>query len=158
MNSTNTQQIADLGSLRGANEYNRTILDDFASRTNNQSVTKVDQIIARLSNAEIPRWAVIRLFRGLEKLGHGHFVEGRKGHPSRFLWSSSSVEVGRAAKGENVSITEVAAEKREKNDAADMMTHRFYLRPNLAVTIDLPADFSEKEAERMGNFLKTVPV
>jgi hypothetical protein len=81
-----------------------------------------------------------------------------KGHPSRFVWSSSSIEVGRAAKGENVSITAVASVETEEDEANDIIAHKFYLRAGLTVTINLPADFSEKEAERLSGFLKSLPV
>ena len=106
----------------------------------------------------MPRWAPIRLFKGLEEQGYGRLIQGRKGHPSRFVWTSSSIEIGKAAKGENVSITSLVGEENEKNDAEEIITHQFYLRSNTLVKIDLPADFTEKEAERLGNFLKTLPV
>lgn len=152
------EQVGELRVLRDANDYSKAILDDFAGRTNNQRITKVDQILSRLRDLEIPRWAAIQLFRGLEKLGYGRFIEGRKGHPSRFVWSSNSIEVAKAAKGESVSITMIASDESDDNDAEEMITHRFYLRAKTVVSIDLPTDFTEKEAERLGSFLKTLPV
>jgi hypothetical protein len=88
------EQNSELRALRNANDYSKAILDDFAGRVNNQRITKIDQILSRLRDLEIPRWAAIRLFRELEKLGYGRFIEGRKGHPSRFVWSSNSIDVG----------------------------------------------------------------
>ena len=151
-------KISELRVLRDANDYSKAILDDFASRTNNQRITKVDQILSRLRDQEIPRWAAIHLFRGLEKLEYGRFIEGRKGHPSRFVWSSNSIEVGKAAKGESVSITTIVDDENKNNDSEEMITHRFYLRAKTLITIDLPSDLTEKEAERLGGFLKTLPV
>jgi hypothetical protein len=152
------EQFDQLRLLRNENDYSRAILDDFASRTNNQRTTKIDQIISRLRDLEMPRWAPIRLFKGLAEQGYGRFIQGRKGHPSRFVWSSSSIEVGKAAKGDNVAITSLVEDENENNDPEEMITHQFYLRTNTLIKLDLPADLTEKEAERLGNFLKTLPV
>src|ERR1035438_10314622 len=92
----------------------KAMLDDFASRTNNQRITKVDQILNRVRNASVQRWEAIALFRKLEKLGHGQFIEGRKGHPSRFVWSSSPIDVGKAAQGDEAPITPVSIDRSEE--------------------------------------------
>lgn len=44
--------------------------------------------------------------------------------------------------------------------AADtgMLVHSFHLRPGLQVTIELPADLSEREAERLARFVQSLPV
>ena len=152
------EKFSELRSLRSENDFNKAILDDFASRTNNQKTTTVDGLLKRLHDLEMPRGAPIQLFRELERQDYGRFVEGRKGRKSRFLWSSSSIEVGKAAKGENVSITPVASGQAEEDDAAEMIAHKFYLRDGLFVTFNLPADFTEKEAERLGGFLRSLPV
>ena len=144
------------------NEHAKLILDDFAARTNNQRVTKVEQILSRLKLSDLPRWAVVKVFRELGELGFGRFVEGRHGHPSRFVWSSSSVDVGRGAAGTaGIEIAPVPAQDDEEEDEGEevsLVSHSFNLRPNLAVTIALPGDLTEKEAERLAGFLRTLPL
>jgi len=64
----------DLNALRelySDNDFAKAILDDFAGRTNNQRIIRVDQITTRLRATELPCWSVIKLFRGLNDLGHG---------------------------------------------------------------------------------------
>lgn len=153
---------AELRELYKGNEHAKLILDDFASRTNNQRVTKVEQILWRLRSSDLPRSAVIKVFRELDELGFGRFVEGRHSHPSRFVWSSSSVDVGRAAAGiTGIEIAEVPVQDDEEEDEVDevpLVSHPFNLRPDLTVTIALPGDLTEKEAERLAGFLRTLPL
>ena len=156
--NTISGEQAALRTLYNENEYAAAILDDFASRSNNQKVTKVDQIIKRVSSVDLPRWAVIKLFKGLGAHGHGRFVEGRHGHPSRFIWSSSSIEVARNAKGETVAITQVQPDDAEEEEESGLRTHQFNLRTDLVITFDLPPDLTEKEAERLAGFLRTLPI
>ncbi len=144
-----------LQELYKSNETARIILDDFASRTNNQRVTEVDQLMRRLRSADLHRTNVIWAFKTLATLGHGEFIVGRKGSASRFRWISNPIDVGKAAQGENLSITSMAE---PDAPAGDMVTHQFNLRPGMPVTIDLPADFNEKEAERLSGFLRSLPL
>jgi hypothetical protein len=153
---TGDGKLDALRALYGDNEHARAILEDFAGRTNNQRITEVEQIMRRLSTAELPRWAVIKLFRGLGELGYGRFIEGRRGHPSRFRWSASLIDIGKAAKGETLDITSDVGE--EESAESDLVEHQFNLRAGMVVTIELPADFSEKEAERLSGFLRSLPL
>jgi hypothetical protein len=38
-----------------------------------------------------------------------------------------------------------------------MITHQFKLRPEMTVTVQLPGDLTEKEAERFSQFLRSLP-
>src|SRR5205814_3568836 len=81
----------------------QAFFDHAARRERDQSETKVDRILILL-NAEghaFPRRDIIALFRKLQEQGCGQFVEGRRGWPSRFVWSSGLISVGRAASGES---------------------------------------------------------
>jgi hypothetical protein len=153
-------QVREIRSFYEAGGQCQVILDDFASRTNNQRITKVDQLLTRLRDSELQRSAVIGLFRKLEELSFGRFIEGRKGHPSRFVWSASSIEVGKAAKGELevVSAAVAVSEPSEEKEEEETITHQFNLRPGFVVSVKLPADFTAKEADRLGNFLKALPI
>ncbi len=158
--TTKPDEHAALREFYDENEYAKAILDDFGSRTNNQRVTKVDQFLARLKSAELPRWAVVKVFRRLSELNYGRFIEGRHGHPSRFVWTSSSVDLGRAAAGTaGVQIAPVTAQDEEnEEEETSLISHPFNLRPDLTVTFALPRDLTEKEAERMAGFLRSLPL
>ncbi len=143
-----------LRELYTENIYAKAILDDFASRTNRQTTTGVDQIMARLRTTELPKWAVVKLFRELGELNYGRFVVGRRGGESRFVWSANPIEVGKAAQGEDLAITSLP--EPETADV-EMVMHQFNLRPGMPVKLELPADFTEKEADRLSQFLRALP-
>jgi transcriptional regulator with XRE-family HTH domain len=42
--------------------------------------------------------------------------------------------------------------------SAALLTHAYHLRPSLKVSIDLPADITPKEAERLSQFICSLPV
>jgi len=136
----------------------KAMLDDFASRTNNQRITKVDQILNRLRSANVQRWEVIALFRKLEELEHGKFIEGRKGHPSRFVWSSSPIDVGKAAQGDVTPINLVSIDASADDSLEELRDYVFPLRSGTDATFELPADLTQKEAERLSAFIKTLAV
>jgi hypothetical protein len=127
-----------------------------AKRTNNQTETKVDRILAVLQNEghDIARGDIIEVFRKLADLNCGTFVTERKGWPSRFVWSVSMINAGRAAAGEPPQVEE--AEAGEVSEA--MLTHSFHLRPETKVEFSLPIDLTKDEAERLAGFLKTLPI
>src|ERR1035437_2801284 len=77
----------------------KAFFDHAARRERDQSETKVDRVLILLGaegNA-FPRREIISLFRKLQDYGCGQFVEGRRGWPSRFVWSSGLTSVGMAA-------------------------------------------------------------
>ena len=136
----------------------KAMLDDFASRTKNQRITKVDQILNRLRADNVQRWESIALFRKLEELEHGKFIEGRKGHPSRFVWSSSPIDVGKAAQGDETPITPVSSDVATDDNSGEMRDYVFPLRSNTDATFELPIDLTQKEAERLSAFLRSLAV
>ena len=151
-------ELAELRQAYASGVAAKTILDDFASRTNNQRVTKVDQILNRLRSDSVQRWNVIALFRKLEELGHGRFVEGRKGHPSRFVWSSNPIEVGRAAQGSEAPIMSVPISSPGNEELAEMREYVFPLRAGTDATFQLPTNLTLKEAQRLSAFLQTLAI
>lgn len=140
------------------------ILDDFAGRQRNQRVTKVDQVLSRLSTHALARTDVIRIFRKLEELGYGEFVEGRRGHPSRFEWRFGLVSVGKAAAGTSQVLEEVRENEDEDDDSEPTsvnlpgsLSHKFQLRPDWQIDLILPSDLTAREALRLSDFVKTLP-
>lgn len=52
--------------------------------------------------------------------------------------------------------TSAASAEAAINDNA-LLTHEYHLRPSLKVSIELPADITEKEAERLSLFVRSLP-
>src|SRR5471030_1152238 len=84
----------------------QAFFDHAARRERDQSETKVDRILIllRAEGHAFLRRDIIALFRTLQDQGCGQFVEGRRGWPSRFVWSAGLTSVGRAAAGESQPI------------------------------------------------------
>jgi hypothetical protein len=152
-----TKQHEELKALRALytdNEYAKVILDDFARRANRQNTTGVEQIMSRLRSVEVPKWSVVKLFRGLDEQGYGRFIVGRRGGESRFVWAANAIEVAKAAQGEDLAITSLSEPETAETE---LVTHQFTLRPGMSVKIELPLDFTEKEADRFSQFLRALP-
>src|SRR6266852_756140 len=111
MEST-TPNIELLRQLYQQSPVAKAFFDYSARRERDQSETKVDRILVVLS-AEghvFPRRDIIALFRKLQEQGCGQFVEGRRGWPSRFVWSAGLISVGRAAAGDSQPIARISTE------------------------------------------------
>jgi hypothetical protein len=46
----------------------------------------------------------------------------------------------------------------DEEEESDLIAHQFNLRPGMVVSIELPADFTEKEAERFSGFVRSLPL
>jgi hypothetical protein len=90
----------------------KAFFDHAARRERDQSETKVDRILVllRAEGHEFRRREIIDLFRRLQDQGCGQFVEGRRGWPSRFVWSAGLTSVGKAASGEPQTIEPISTE------------------------------------------------
>jgi hypothetical protein len=121
--------IEALRVLYQQNPVAKAFLDHAARRERDQSETKVDRILVRLKHdgSEFQRREIIDLFRKLQELGCGQFVEGRRGWPSRFVWSSEMTSIGRAAIGDLHVIEKISAEEDpldQQSDETDELEER----------------------------------
>lgn len=160
-NTMNDQpNIEELKKLYRSHPTARTFLDHCAQRTNNQSETKVDRVLVVLRDKghDIPRGDIIEVFRALADLGCGEFVTGRRGWPSRFVWSAGMVSIARAAAGEPPKIEEIPDEQATDESTDATLTHSFHLRPETPVSFQLPVDLTKSEAERLAGFIRTLPI
>lgn len=73
------------------------------------------------------------------------------------MWSVGLVAVGRAAAGEPQVIQDIAAEQSESELRSENLKHIFHLRPEVQVAFELPLDLSSGEAERLADFIRTLP-
>jgi hypothetical protein len=143
-------------------EIAKTFLDHMAARKRNQSETKVDRALDIFSKEgfNFARGDIVGLFQRLQDASCGQFVVGRRGWRSRFVWSVGSLSASRLASGEMQEVEDIITD--EEYDAGDeqeeLISHSFNLRPDLEVTMNLPADLSTKEAERLSLFVRSLPM
>jgi hypothetical protein len=143
----------------------KAILDYSADRKKNSSEISADRIEALLGreNPFVDRRNVIQAFKELADLGLGEFIVGRRKFPTRFKWRVQMVEAGRSARGEGNAVplleaSEAVAEEQIVDRPRGLtVRHRFNLRPDYAVDIELPQDFTEREASRLAEFIRTLP-
>lgn len=137
----------------------KALLDHFASRERNRRTMPIDRVIWLVGTEgnRISRGDAVRVFKRLDELGCGKFMVGRKGHPTRFDWSVGMTEVGRVASGESVEIQPAPAPVLDEAADDEMIDHRYRLRKELDVLIQLPATLTRSEAIRLANFIQTLP-
>jgi regulator of replication initiation timing len=100
--------VEKLKELYASDTAAQCFLDHAASRQRNQSETTVDRALQILRNDghHVTRQKFISVLQSLEECGCGRFVTGRRGWPSRFVWSTAMISVGRAATGEQEDVEE----------------------------------------------------
>ena len=135
------------------------VFDHMASRERNQRETKVDRLLKLLeaANYRPSRGDLIALFKDLVDISCGQFVAGRHGWPSRFIWDVDTLSVSRYVVGETPEVGAIQSLK-ENFIERDLIKHAFNLRTDLQICFELPVDLTEKEAERLAGFLKTLPM
>lgn len=136
------------------------LLDHFAGRERNLRVTPVDRLLVNVQRegSEVSRGDLIRVLKKLQELGCGTFVPGRRGHKSRFEWDASLVSVGQVAAGEAEEFEDAPDYLEEKDSSeSQMLEHRFWLRHDLSVIVELPEDLSGSEAVRLSHHIAAIP-
>jgi hypothetical protein len=162
MTSEPTFDVLRLCHLYSSSNVAQSALDSFASRSNKSSETTVDSLLQLLykSNSSFRRQDVVEFFQQLQETSCGEFVIGRRGRPSRFVWSASLVDVGLASQGgrsvDEIAVPEEIMSVKEPDNAT--FTHAFQLRRNQRVEFRLPTDLTQLEAGRLADFLKTLPL
>lgn len=67
------------------------------------------------------------------------------------------VSVGQAAAGEVEQVEHVTDEDLGEEEAEATFKHTFRLRPDSAITFELPKNLSAGEAERLAQYIRTLP-
>ena len=132
------------------------ILVHFANRRKDRKTVEVDRLQEILP--DVARGEIIDVLKKLDDLKIGRFLVGRRGAVSRFEWDFSLRSVGKAAMGEGT-VEPVAAEFDEGEEAqpSAVIRHEYRLRSDFAAHIELPADLTAREANRLADFVKTLP-
>ncbi|HMK90220.1 MAG TPA: hypothetical protein VK446_11385 [Methylocystis sp.] len=102
---------------------------------------------------------ILELFQGLEDLEVGKYLVGRRGNKTRISWNYDPRDVAAVARGEcdNLELSERNDDSKRLNEEPLMRECEFPLRPDLKILFSLPDDFTQKEADRLAAFLKTLP-
>ncbi len=143
------------------------LLDYLGGRERNYRETKPETLILRVrqyNDTEVSRSEMIKFFRELERAGCGRYVEGRWGHSSRFEWTVKMSVVGQVAKGISPDDLEdetdgwgFTEDDVEPPEDGNFITHEFFLRPDFQMSLTLPSDLRSSEAERISDWIKTLP-
>lgn len=176
--------IKELKSLNQSNEVAKLILEYFAACESNDYVMTVDDLQRILNEKNIyfiTRQDIIQLFKDLEKLGLGDFKVGRRTQKTRFESKNSLASIGKAVIEDNQALVdhqqkpeldkEVNQNQKNiyfrdsigedslgnQNRLNELLKHSFRLRSDLIVNLELPADLTNSEAERLSNFIKILP-
>lgn len=163
-----TPNIDALKQLYRENTVAKAFLDHAARRERNQSETTVDRtlVLLRAEGNDFRRSEIIDLFRKLQDQQLGQFVEGRRGWPSRFVWSTGLISVGRAATGEPQTIEQISADDGSPAETSAGVVQSFTDRPSEIVTgpeVGEPEDLGEvggtgiEEEDTGGGFEITEP-
>ncbi|MBO9581605.1 MAG: hypothetical protein J7498_11990 [Sphingobium sp.] len=154
--------VSELQALCVANETARRLFfEGFAQRQKDSRTTTVDRA-ARTANADYS--SMIQVFKKLDQIGAGRFIAGRHGHSSRMEWKYSLRSLSAVAQGKGRKLEQVPSDAVNEDAISDrlgklaLLDHEFQLRGDLKIKFSLPADLTEKEAERLGAFLKTLPL
>jgi hypothetical protein len=131
-----------------------------AARQNDRRETSVDVVRRR---GQMGHEAAVGLLQALAHAGFGTFVVGRRGAKTRIVWDYSIRDVGAAASGSTKEIHKVDEDEVIEDDSAEddedaLVEHAFNLRPGMKITLELPADITRREAERLAKFVEAIPL
>lgn len=113
---------------------------------------EVAEVTLRLSanGVKTSRREVIAGFKSLAALGCGWFKTGRRGWPTRFEFKLDPKHLHGLATGH------ISPPARPASPAR-ILEHKFRLRPDQEIVLQLPSDLSKREVGRIAEFLKTLP-
>lgn len=156
-----------LKALYNENEVAQRFFDKAAERQRNPASTSVERAAIA---TESTKSNITDLFKSLEEIGVGTFRLGRRGHKSRIIWDYEIISLGETARGVSEPIeiedsTQIEDEediifgndKNENEEDRGVIPHQFQLRSDQAINFSLPKDLTNREAERLANFIKSLP-
>ncbi len=148
-----------LRSIYGKNSAVKSLLNVYATGKLGVLETSVSRA-AQLAGVDYRE--MLQALRDLAEAGAGEFKVGRHGAKSRIVWEYHVRSLAAAARGEGgpIKLTEVEekelAEEAEDVEEGDVV-HEFLLRPGKKIRLTLPSDLTQREAERLGGFIQSLP-
>ena len=169
--NNNGKKLDAIKKLYATNRVAKAAFDYFATCQRNRSATKVNRLLSVLwARGQDVSYADVRNFlRELARLQCGVYIIGRRGQPSRLEWTDKLVSLGQAAAGQRSEIeafteeeAEAAVETKEAEPSVNGelmpgdMKLTYPLRRDRHVEIVVPKDITSTEAQRLGDFIKTL--
>jgi len=167
--ANNGKKLDAIRKLYGTDRVAKVAFDYFAICQRNRRETTVNRLLSVLwSHGHDVSYGEVRDFlRELGRLHCGAYIIGRRGQPSRLEWTDKLVSVGQAATGQRPEIEpfteeEAAVETEEAEARAngevmpDDMKLSYPLRRDRHVEIIVPKNITSTEAQRLGDFIKTL--
>jgi hypothetical protein len=150
--TNNTLQLSNIDDVKRVyidSNLAKAIFDYMASRPGDEQATTVERLREIAADARIAasRGEARHLLRTLAQLGCGRFLVGRRGQDTRIKWKVSTSILGKAAKNAGSDIAEKSKD----------MSVTYPLRPDREVALALPKDLTVREANRLADFIKTLP-
>jgi hypothetical protein len=165
----NGEKLSAVKKLYATSRVAKAAFDYFATCQRNRSATKVNRLLSVLwARGQDVSYADVRDFlRELARLQCGVYVIGRRGQPSRLEWTDELVSLGQAAAGQRSEIEQLTEEEAPVENeeveqrangqlSPDDMRLSYPLRRDRNIEIVVPKDISSTEAQRLGDFIKTL--
>jgi hypothetical protein len=140
----------------------KEFVDYVAKLRQNVTETALDHMGRLLQETGLERDQVREVMKKLEGVGAGEYRIGRRGKPTRFLWTVASREFAESLTSGNTTRPSVVPTSGFPHvdpsmPASPTFSHVFQLRADLRVKIELPQDLTPAEAERLATFVKSLP-
>lgn len=150
-------RISQLRKMYAASKLATKFFDYLAYSKNSFKTNSVRYLQNEL---ESDYYDLISILKELDKCNFGDFIVGRKGKESRIEWNYFSKSIGSVAAGLSPTLVGNPKKLPEYDGGGEdesLLKHTFLLRPELEVVFSLPKNFNFRDAERLTNFLKTIP-
>lgn len=144
MNAVNTNELK---ALYINDKAAKVVLDTLSGYRRSVRESKLENLCAEIGG-QLTYAEVLAVARKLEKAGVGDLIVGRKGGSTRMRWELPVMNISKYASGE---IEDVSAPPKTQ-----MVEHSYMVRPNVIVKFDLPSDITTSEAQRLGDFVRTL--
>ena len=167
--NNNGKKLEAVRKLYAKNRVAKAAFDHFAICQRNRGATAVNRLLSVLwAHGHDVSYSEVRDFlRELASLKCGVYKIGRRGQPSRLEWTDKLVSLGQAAAGQRSEIEafteeEAAVETKEAEPGVNGelmpgdMKLTYPLRRDRHVEIVVPKDITSTEAQRLGDFIKTL--
>lgn len=166
--NNNGKKLEAVRKLYARRPVAKAAFDHFSICQRNRRETSVNRLLSVLWNhgVDVSYRDVRDFLQELARLHCGVYIIGRRGQPSRLEWTDKLVSLGQAAAGQRAEIEtlteeEAAVETEEEPHAngevmPDDMKLSYPLRRDRHVEIVVPKDITSTEAQRLGDFIKTL--
>jgi hypothetical protein len=151
----NVVELNQFSGLATRNPTARAVFEAVAEQTRFRRELLLDTLVQQ-TNGE--RRDIVKVLRELETMRAGRLIVGRRKQKTRFAWTDQFDVVATLKKALLLSPKGAVAPAPDPlPDQAGLLRHRYLLRPAFEVELGLPADLSVREAERLADFIKTLP-